>query len=769
MRVFRIGFVVRWLLFGLATTAMGQPRPTGTIAGRLIDAETKEPLIGANVLLQPTERGTATDLAGRFRFERVPVGSYTLRITYLGYVPLLRSNVIVRSERITGVEATLTPAVLEGGEVVVAADYFPDDRTVSVTGFDAEEIRRAPGAAGDVSRILSGLPSISPINDTRNALAVRGGSPMENGFYVDGVPIPNINHFPTQGSSGGAIGLLNVDLIRAVDFAAGGFSAAYGDRLSAVLDVGFREGNREATDIQLDLNLGGAGFVGEGGLGERGAWLVSARRSYLDLVVNVFLRDAADAVPTYSDAQAKVVVDLTDRHRLTALGILGVDRSGIDRERATEQHENVYGDADFTAGTAGLVWRALWQGDGYSTTVLSHNRSAYRIHFFETATGDSYFDNRSTEHTVRLRNEHTGRLSPAHRLAFGAEVEVNTARYDQTFAASTDPLGQPTPALRLDDRLTTARLGGFVSHTWRPAPRLTLTPGIRLDHHTYTRNTVVAPRLTAALDLTARTTLKAATGLYHQGLPLTLLAQQDASRDLPSLSALHLVAGLERRLAPHTRVTVEVYDKRYRRFPLDPAQPSLFLVDELFYQVQPISLLLGHGPLVAAGRARTRGVEVMLQKKLAKQVYGMVSGAYFRSRYRGDDGVWRDRVFDSRVLFTIEGGYKPNHRHEVSLKWSYAGGAPTTPFDEAASRDAKHGVFDAARINGERLPAYHALNLRYDRRFHFRRATLITYLSVWNVYDRRNIAGYYWDEVANRRRAVEQFGLLPILGVEFEF
>ncbi|RMH56747.1 MAG: TonB-dependent receptor [Bacteroidetes bacterium] len=769
MRVWRMIVVAAWLLTGAVEGAAGQPHPTGTITGRLFDAESQEPLIGANVWLHPTEQGTATDLEGRFRFEHVPVGSYTLRITYLGYAPLIRPDVIVRSDRITIVEAALTPTVLEGDEVVVAAGYFPEDRAVSVTGFDAEEIRRAPGAAGDVSRILSGLPSISPVNDTRNALAVRGGSPMENGFYVDGIPIPNINHFPTQGSSGGAIGLLNVDLIRNVDFAAGGFSAAHGDRLSAVLDIALREGNREETDVQLDLSLGGLGFVGEGGLGDRGAWLVSARRSYLDLVVNVFLRDAADAVPTYSDAQAKLVFDLTDQHRITALGILGLDRSGIDRARAIEQHENAYGDADFTAGTTGLVWRALWPGDGYSTTTLSHNLQAYRIHFFETATGASYFDNRSTEHTLRLRNENTVRFSPAHRLAFGAEIEGNMARYDQTFAASTDPLGQPTPALRLDGRLTTARLGGFVSHTWRPTPLLTLTPGLRLDHHTYTRRTVLAPRLAAALHLTARTTLKAATGLYHQQLPLTLLAQQDASRDLPLLTARHLVAGMEHRLAEHTRVTVEVYDKHYRRFPLDPAQPSLFLVDELFYQVQPISLLLGHGPLVATGQARTRGVEAMLQKKLADRVYGMVSGAYFRSRYRGADGLWRNRVFDSRVLFTIEGGYKPGHRHEVSMKWSYAGGAPFTPFDEAASQAAGRGIFDAARINTARLPAYHALNLRYDRRFHFRRATLITYLSVWNVYDRRNIAGYYWDEVANRRRAVEQFGLLPILGVEFEF
>ncbi len=159
----------------------------------------------------------------------------------------------------------------------------------------------------------------------------------------------------------------------------------------------------------------------------------------------------------------------------------------------------------------------------------------------------------------------------------------------------------------------------------------------------------------------------------------------------------------------------------------------------------------------------------MIQKKLARKLYGMLSGAYFRSRYRDYDGQWRRRVFDNRYLLTVEGGYKPSHKQEFSLRWIYAGGAPYTPFDVAASEAVGQGVFDEGRVNAARLPAYHSLNLRYDRRFHFKSSTLIAYLSLWNAYGRRNVATYTWNEIDNAPRPVEQWSTLPIFGLEFEF
>jgi hypothetical protein len=763
------------LILGLSLAPAGAAQTSskhGSVKGQVLDAETKQPLPGATVLLASPRQGTTTDADGSFALADLPVGSYVVQFSYVGYAARALPDVIVRSDRITTLQVELYPTVLSTDSVVVRAGFFPDapEQPVSVTSFSAEEIRRAPGAVGDVSRIVNSLPSIAKVDDMKNSLVVRGGSPIENGFYVDNIEVSNINHFPTQGSSGGPIGLLHVDFIRDVDFSAGGFSAAYGDRLSSVMDITYREGNRDALDGQLDFNLAGLGLMGEGGFaGGKGSWLASARRSYLDLLVNTFFEDEADAVPTYSDYQAKVTYDVSPTHRITLLGLLGVDRSGIDREQAKEKLENAFGDADFTTSTAGINWRALWGDRGYSNTAVSHARSGYRIHFFKTATGEESLDNRSDEQEVRLRNVNHYRVGTAHRFEFGFDAKLVEASYDVAYGASTDPLGQPTPPLRVAEDVTAVKAGGFVSYSWRPLAWLTLTPGLRADHFTYTGNTTVSPRLSAALQLSGRTTLSFATGRYHQTLPTVLLAQHEAHRHLRDPVATHYVVSLQHLLAPHTRLTVELYHKDYGHFPLDPSQPGLFVIDQLFYETQPLAMFTNHEALVDAGRARTRGIEVMAQKKLARSLYGLVSGAYFRSTYRDAAGTRRDRVFDNRVLFNAEGGYKPNHRHEFSLRWTYAGGAPYTPFDLDASYAQNQGVFDPDRINDARLPDYHSLSLRYDRRFHFSSATLVAYLSVWNVYGRRNIATYAWNEVENQPEAIQQWGTLPILGLEFEF
>ena len=212
-------------------------------------------------------------------------------------------------------------------------------------------------------------------------------------------------------------------------------------------------------------------------------------------------------------------------------------------------------------------------------------------------------------------------------------------------------------------------------------------------------------------------------------------------------------------------ISIEAYIKSYDDFPLDPEQPQLFIID----QVVSTDIYVNSNRFDARGKAYTRGVEIMLQKKLANNVYGLVSWSYFRSKYRDLEGTWRNRAFDNRFTFQAEGGYKPNNKWEFSARWLFAGGRPYTPFDPIASAEAIRGVLDVNQIHGSRLPDYHSLNVRFDRRFHYRRSNLIFYLSIWNTYGRKNISAYNWNEVTNSQEALEQWGMLPIFGLEFEF
>jgi hypothetical protein len=246
---------------------------------------------------------------------------------------------------------------------------------------------------------------------------------------------------------------------------------------------------------------------------------------------------------------------------------------------------------------------------------------------------------------------------------------------------------------------------------------------------------------------------------------LVLLAQNEENKHLKDPRSTHVVLGISQLLTDNTKLTVEVYNKDYQDMPMDPAQPDLFLIDEVYHT----GLFLPHGPLQDVGNANARGIEIMVQKKLAESLYGMISTSFFRSRYQDLNGQWKNRVYDNRFTFNIEGGYKLNNKWEFSLRWIYAGGAPFTPLDEQASREANRGISDLSQINADRLPEYHSLNLRVDRRFFFNQSNIVLYLSVWNAYGRENISGYSWNEIDNKKEPNTQWSTLPILGVEYEF
>ncbi|MBI1939215.1 MAG: TonB-dependent receptor [Ignavibacteriales bacterium] len=247
------------VLFASIQITAQEKEPAGTIKGKVLDSEGLFPLIGVNISVKDKNIGTASDLYGKYELSKLPIGSYTLIFSYIGYEKVTKTDIIVRPDKITFLDVTMRQSSIEMNDVVVNAGYFAniDAQPASVVSFSSEEIRRAPGGAGDVSRIIFGLPSLAKLNDQKNSLIVRGGSPMENAFFVDNIEIPNINHYGTQGSSEGPIGLINVDFLKDVNFYSGGFAVNYGDKLSSIMNMTFREGNREQFDMQLDLSFQG--------------------------------------------------------------------------------------------------------------------------------------------------------------------------------------------------------------------------------------------------------------------------------------------------------------------------------------------------------------------------------------------------------------------------------------------------------------------------------------------------------------------------------
>jgi hypothetical protein len=757
-----------WLIVCTGSTFSASDQLTGVITGHIRDSQTHELLAGANIMIVNSPQGAASDLNGYFKIEGVRVGNHTLQISYIGYVTYNQPDVIVKPARSTTVDINLQTAISETDVISVSSSFFNQapSQPVSTTSFSREEIRRTPGTGGDVSRIVMGLPSIAKVNDQNNSLIVRGGSPIENSFYIDHIEIPNINHFPTQGSSGGPIGILNVDFIRKVDFYSGGFSASYGDRLSSIMNVKFREGNRDHIQGQLDFNFAGFGGLIEGPIsGNRGSWMISARRSYLDFLIK--LVDAGTSLaPSYGDIQAKLVYDLGTSHTLSVLGILADSHSKSDRITAEENAMLYFGNQDYYEGTIGLNWQILWTKTGYTRTVLSFNIMDYNDKNFDLSSDNILIDNKSREQILNLSNHNYLQFSDWVSVEFGINIKQYYSRYDTYYGESTNFLGNQTPAVHIDLNKSALKSAIYINNIFNLWQAIDIKIGLRAEYFSANSNSNFAPRIALSYKIAELTTINAAAGTYYQNLPLNLMAQSIEYTQLHDMRSDHIVFGVSQLLTESTRLTLEAYQKTYQNFPMDPTQPGFFIIDELFYNY---GFFTQHEKLTDSGKAWSKGVEIILQKKLATDFYGMISGSYFRARYQNFEGIWRDRIYDNRLVFNIEGGYKPNNEWEFSMRWIFAGGIPFTPFDMSLSSEYNKGILDEKNINGGRHTNYHSLNIRCDRRFHFTSSNIVIYLSVWNTYNRKNVASFYWNTRENQPDTMYQWGLLPIFGVEYEF
>jgi len=750
---------------GRAETSDNRTIPRGTIKGSVVDGATQAPLPAASVMLVGTSSGTRTDDGGMFCLANIPVGNYSLRISCLGYRTNMRADVIVRPDRITFVKSAMVISAVKTNDVVVNAGYFPvvETEPTSRTHFSSEVIRRAPGAAGDISRIVGILPSVARSDDLLNGLIVRGGCSAENGFYVDNIEVPNINHFPLPGSTGGLIGLINVNFIEDVNFSAGGFSTAYGDRLSSVMDISLREGNRDEYDGQVSLSMAGLRGAIEGPVSRgKGSWMFAANRSFLELLV-----DALDIgiAPAFSDYQGKLYYDITPSNRLTMLGLLGYDAIDFDRAQAQEDGNAVYGAFDVVEATVGANWRKIWNASAYTNAAFSYLSTRYDGTVYDTSDDFVSIKNKSLSRTYQVRTNTYYRINQRHKMEAGFDARFLVDNYDDFSGRTYDDYGIYRPAMTYIDHIETFKGGAYVSYTVSPLSRLTTTFGLRYDHFAYNRRSHFSPRFSFSQGIGNRLSFNGATGIYYQTLPLAIRVSRELFQRLEDVVAYHYVLGIKYLVTENTQISVEGYLKDYDHFPIDPRQPTRAMVDDI--TSGDFSGFVQN--LVSDGKAKSYGIEFLLQKKLAQDIYGLIGGTVFKTRYRDLEETWHDRRFDNRYIVTVEGGYKPNNTWEFSLRWVLAGGTPYTPLNVEWSQAYNQTIYDVDHVNEERYPDYHSLNIRFDRHFNFQHSSMILYFSIWNVYNRRNISYYFWDEVRREVDTLYQLGILPIVGLEYAF
>jgi hypothetical protein len=736
----------------------------GGVAGQVLDADSRRPLEGVTVEIVSIGVSTTTGSDGRFRFEGLEVGAYVIDCRIEGLRPLRIADVIVKSGALTEVAIPMALVPVADEQVTVTASFFPPPLAASATAvaLSSEEIRRAPGSAGDISRVLFGMPAVAKVTDQANILAVRGGSAYENLFLLDNIVVPNINHYPSFGSTTGNMSLLFADYVRDVTFYPGGFGAQFGGRVSSVMDIGYREGRRDGVSGQVTVDMTGAGLAAEGPLpGGSGSWMFAARRSYFDLVVEQL---DTGAMPQLSDVQGKVVVNLGQSGKLTLLGLAGFDESGLRRADVEKSGESHYGPVTSSEFTVGANWFQVWGGRAYSNLSASWSGLSGHADFKRTATEREAYRNDSSEDALRVRLHTHHQAATGSGFDWGGEVVRQEASLDYWLAPFIDSFGTPNPGRRKDAKVVNWDVAGFAQAAWQVGTAFRISAGLRAERASALGRLEWSPRGAIAWQASPSSTITASAGFYRQTWPLMHLVEPTSNRTARRVEAVHQAVELQHAVSASTRLNLSAFWKSYTGLPLDPAQPEMSVFDDLFNPT--LSL---HERLEPWGKARAYGLEATLQKKLKERLYGILGLSWSRARYRDGLGTWRNRLYDNRYSATLEGGYRLNRSWEFSGRYIVAGGRPYTPIDLAASVEANSEVNDWSATNSRRLPSYHSLNVRVDRRLFFKGSTLTLYVSAWNVYDNENITAYYWDEIHRRPEPQRQWGLLPIFGVQYEF
>ncbi|MEJ8757204.1 TonB-dependent receptor [Pontibacter sp. H259] len=739
---------------------------TSIITGKVLDRNTQEPLIGVSVQVVGAQLGTVTNEKGIFRIESIPVGSYTVQTSYLGYQAQFRYNVNVTAGNVQILNFEMAPSAneLQGVEIVAnhrqsaaVADLITP---LSVQSLTTEEIRSNPGGNFDISKVVQVLPGVATNGTSggRNDLIIRGGAPNENVYYLDGIEIPLINHFTTQGSAGGATGILNVSFIEDLKVSSSAFDARYDNALASVFEFSQRYGNPER--FSGNVRLSGSEFATtlEGPAGAKTTYLVSARRSYLQFLFKLL---DLPIRPSYWDFQYKVEHKLNDKTSVSFIGVGAIDdfSFGVPRE-STPENEYILRSVPYINQwnyTSGVAVKRLIT-DGYIKLAISRNAFDNRLTKYEAAeeggtrTLTLNTNSRETENKLRLD---VNKYKNGWRYAYGVSGQYVQFANDifsiirKELRDEQNNLVQPGITLDYNTNLDFFRYGAFgqVSRSVF-ANRLGLSVGVRTDMNSFTTNgndplKTLSPRAALSYVLHPKWTLNASSGIYYKLPTYTVLGYQEEGNYLNKqagyIKSIHYVLGTEFLPRQDLRFTLEGFYKVYGNYPVS-------IRDGISLANQGGEFgAIGNEAVASIGKGRAYGAEFYLQKKLTGTVFSVLSYTYVVSEFTGLNGQYISSAWDYRHLVSGLVGKKLPRNWEFGAKYRYAGGAPATPFDlEASQRNYASlgvGILDYNRLNSERLQPFSQLDVRIDKKWNFNRVTLDLFLDIANVLS-SNSPGY---------------------------
>jgi outer membrane receptor for ferrienterochelin and colicin len=773
-----------WLPVTFAQDTTG----VGAVSGTVRDAQ-GQAAAGIQTCVADSSRCATTGSDGRFRITELRTGDYALTIAVPGQTAKLSAKVEVRAGVEALVEVTLPALGSAQDTVTVSAQAFIEPEEIKTSGFliQREEVFKNAGSLQDISRYVQTLPGVAiGSDDFRNDIIVRGGSPLENLFIIDNVEIPNINAFANFSSAGGTVGLLDAALLQDVTFLTGGYPSPYINRASSVLQITQREGSREKFQGRATLGFAGAGTILEGPIKKgKGSWVVSARRSFLDL----FTKDTGiGGVPVAYTFNAKALYDLSSRDRVWVNSISGVDkiRLGAVQDKTLDSAELNNLDIRYQGwrNATGINWQRVFGARSVGLLGLTHSEA----HVSNTvkdlvrnaipaasaaidpliANSPVVYSDDSREGESTIKYDLTTYVPMLDKLQVGGSFKLFQLNYD-----TAAPFGTNSPYSVKADQFpfflkrdfTANQTGLYVQNTRNLGSRLNVSWGARLDRYQYLGARRVSPRASLSYRITDKLSWRASFGSYYQQPFFQFLAAFPQNKGLIPFRADHYVSGFTYVANSTLRFTIEAYRKNYKDYPVAAQLPQLSLANlGDTFDVRQILF-----PLASAGRGRAQGVELFVEKKFSNKWYGQANLSFSSARQAGLDGAQRAASFNYPRIFNLTGGYRINAKWELATRVSYLAGRPYTPFDTPLSTAQRRAVFDLAQVNALRLPDYFRVDFRVDRTFTVHDKPLLVFVGAQNIFNRENVAGYTWDRRVGGVETNKQLGLFPLVGLDWRF
>lgn len=730
------------------------------IQGKALDVLSRKPLGNAKVQLDKLESVVLTAADGSFSIANVEPGYHTVTVSLDGYETETSAELLFTYDKSPFITLELQSLASGVGEVNIRKTSIQKreaESPVSSQKLSIREIERNPGGNRDISKIIQSLPGVISVPGFRNDVVIRGGSPSENKFYLDGIEIPIINHFQTQGSTGGPVGLLNVNFIKEVNFYTGAFPVNYANGLSSVLDFRQMDGNANKAKYRFTLGSSDVGFTADGPIGKKTTYIFSARQSYLQGLFSVL---GLPFLPNFIDYQAKVKVKLNEKDDISFLMVGAVDFFKLNlkvNDNITDSIQlksnkyilgylPVYRQWNYTFGTVYTHYGAQSKTQYFLSRNMLNNTSYKYRNNDESSENNRIFTYKSIEEENKLRIENSRTVSRWKLLA-GAGLEYVQFGVDNK-AKILIP-GAPGSAGTIQDiafnsQLDLAKYSGFVRAYRNVMGSGTLSFAGRLDGNSYNKqmqNVLNQPTVSVSASLPTAVNglfLNANVGQFTQLPSYTILGYRNAAGELDNLNRVKYIrnrmvaAGLQYNKVKDTRITLEGFYKQYANYPL-ALNDSISLGN-----LGTDFAVVGNEPVSSVCDGRAYGMEFLVQKRSRSGLYGILAYTLSWSEFSDKNGNAVKSAWDSRHTVSLVGGMKMKRNWELGAKFRLATGRPYTPYDVQRSLvksnwDVKGvALNDYSRLNTERLGTFSQLDVRVDKVWYFKKSSLNLYMDIQN-------------------------------------